>query len=215
MMKRYAEQIGLLIAEQIPEFEFQKRESRLYRPTASGWQSIILEVLPSATLGMGKLAAHAQVRHNDLECLYAPFHPYLKPKDAKMHPTLVVNCDSLLKQKNLVHAFSLAPASVLGFAGAYGAAIRADVVPWLDRFTDEKELFHGLKSNDLGSEITSHGTVRFPVLMAILAKRGDTAGFDLTAAEFQDWCKQKHALVYAPLAAAMLNMRPIPDPPRE
>lgn len=210
-MQKYTEQIGLLIAQRIPDFDFQKRDNRLYRATETGWQAIVLEVLPSATQGMGKLAAHAQVRHNDLEALYAPHHPYLKPNEANTHPTLVVNCDSLLKEKELVNAFSLAPASIIAVADGYAAAIKADVIPWLEKFSDEQQLFQGLKSNDLGNKITSHGTVRFPVLMAILAKRGDTTGFKNIDIEFQNWCKQKHSMVYAPLAAAMINMLPNPD----
>lgn len=213
MMKQFTEQIGLMLAERLPAFEFQKRESRLYRATKTGWQAIVLEVLPSASQGMGKLAAHAQVRHDDLEALYSPHHPYLKPKDAKEHPTLTANCDGLIKRKELVHAFSLEPASINAVADSYAAAIKADVVPWLERFADEQELFTGLAGNDPKSWVTSDRLTRFPVLMALLAKRGDTAGFDAVGTGFLEWCKQRHALVYAPLAAAMLNMRPTPDSP--
>lgn len=213
MMQQFTEQIGFLLAGQLPEFEFQKRKSRLYRETGTGWQSIVLEVLPSATQGMGKLAAHAQIRHDALEALYTPHHPYLKPKDAKTHPTMTANCDGLIKRKELVHAFGLEPASINAAADAYAAAIRTDVVPWLERFADEQELFDGLASSDPKTWVTSDRLTRFPVVMAILAKRGDTTGFDAVGTEFQDWCKQKHALVYAPLAAAMLNMRPTPDSP--
>lgn len=211
MMQQFTEQIGSLLAGRLPEFEFQKRESRLYRVTGTGWQSIVLEVLPSASQGIGKLAAHAQVRHDVLEALYTPHVPYLKPKDAKTHPTMTENCDGLIKRKELVHAFGLEPATINAVADGYAAAIRTDVVPWLERFADEQELFDGLAGSDPKTWVTSNRLTRFPVLMAILAKRGDTAGFDAVGTEFQDWCKQKHALVYAPLAAAMLNMRPTSD----
>ena len=40
---------------------------------------------------------------------------------------------------------------------------------------------------------------------------GDALGPDAIGAGFQDWCIQKHALVYASLATAMLRMRPTPD----
>lgn len=214
-MKQYTERIGSLIAEQIPEFQFKKRENRLFRATDTGWQAIALEVLPTATQGFGKLAAHAQVRHDRLEMLYTPHHPYMKPKDATTHPTLTANCDGLLQNKGLVHGFSLDPASVDAFAKAYAAAIKADVIPWLERFTDEQALFAGLADSDPNKRVTAHGITRYPVLMAILASRGDVAGFDSVAFEFQEWCKQKHTLVYAPLAAAMINMRPTSDLPQQ
>ena len=213
MMQQFTEQIGSLLAGRLPEFEFQKRQSRLYRVTGTGWQSIVLEVLPSASQGMGKLAAHAQVRHDALEALYTPHDPYLKPKDAKRHPTMTENCDCLIKRKELVHAFVLEPATINAVADGYAAAIKTDVVPWLERFADEQELFDGLAGSDPKTWVTSDRLTRFPVLMAILAKRRDTAGFDVVGAEFQDWCMQKHALVYAPLAVAMLKMRPTSDSP--
>jgi hypothetical protein len=211
MMEQFTDQIGRLIAEQIPSFRFEKAEGRLFRATDNGWQAIAFEVLPTGSQGIGKLAAHAQVRHEHIESLYVPYHLFLKPKEAKSHPTLVANCDSLLKNKNLAHGFSLDPLSVDTFAAAYADAIRSDVIPWLDKFSDEQSLFAGLAERDPKHWPTSNRLIRFPVLMAILASRGDVVGFDAVGAEFQDWCKQKHALVYAPLAAAMLNMRPTPD----
>lgn len=218
MLKQFTERIGSLIAEQIPEFQFKKREGRLFRATDTGWQAIALAVLSTATQGIGKLAAHAQVQHDRLEVLYTPHDAFMKSKDAKTHPTLTANCDGLLQNKDLVHGFSLDPVSVDAFAEAYATAIKADVIPWLDRFTDEQALFAGLADSDPSKRVTAHGITRYPVLMAILASRGDTAGFDAVAFEFQEWCKQKHALVYAPLASAMLNMRPtaysVPQAPR-
>jgi hypothetical protein len=208
MMKQFTERVGELIAERIPGFQFKKREGRLFRFTDNGWQSIALEVLPTASQGIGKLAAHAQVRHEQIEALYTQYHPFLQPKDAKFHATLTVNCDGLLQNKALAHGFGLDPASVNAFSEAYAEAIKSDVIPWLDKFSDEQALFIGLADSDPKKWATSDRLTRFPVLMAILARRGDIEGFDSAADEFQDWCKQKHALVYAPLATAMLRMRP-------
>jgi hypothetical protein len=208
MTRAFTEQIGALIAEHLPEFEFQSRCHRLYRGTETGWQAIALEVLPSATPGMGKIAAYAQVRHDVLEALYTPHHPYLKPKEFKAHPTLTINCDALVKREELVHAFKLDSAIVKDLSDAYAASIKVDVIPWLDRFSNEQALFEGLAGSDPKTWATSDRLTRFPVLMAILAKRGDAVGFDRVGSEFQEWCKNKHALVYASLAAAMLKMRP-------
>jgi len=213
MMEQLTERIGTLIAEQIPSFRFEKREGRLFRATDNGWQAIVFEVLPTGSQGTGKLAAHAQVRHDEIESLYTPHHLFLKPKEAKSHPTLVTNCDGLLKDKTLAHGFSLDPSSADAFATIYSKAIKSDVIPWLEKFSNEQALFLGLADSDPKNWATSNRLIRFPVLMAILAKRRDAAGFEAVGVEFQEWCKQKHALVYAPLAAAMLNMRPPPDSP--
>lgn len=207
-MEQYTERIGSLIAERIPGFQFKKREGKLFRVTNNGWQAIAIEVLPTASQGIGKLAAHAQVRHEQIESLYTPHNPFMKPNEAKTHPTLTANCDELLQDKSLVHGFGLDPCSVDAFAEAYAAAIRSDVIPWLEKFSDEQSLFAGLAESDPKKWVTSDRLTRFPVLLAILSKRCDTATFDSVAAEFQEWCKQKHALVYAPLATAMLDMRP-------
>lgn len=212
-MKHFTERVGQLIVEQIPSFKFKKREGKLFRLTDNGWQAIALEVLPTASQGIGKLAAHAQVRHEQIESLYSQYHPFLQPKEVKLHATLTVNCDGLLQNQTLAHGFGLDPASVSAFAEAYAEAIKSDVIPWLDKFSDEQALFIGLADSDPMKWATSDRLTRFPVLMAILARRGDIVGFDSAAAEFQDWCKQKHALVYAPLAAAMLKMRPVHELP--
>lgn len=212
-MKQFTERVGKLIAVRIPGFQFKKREGRLFRLTDNGWQAIVLEVLPTASQGIGKLAAHAQVRHEQIESLYTQYHPFIHPKDAKVHATLTVNCDGLLQNKALVQGFGLDPASVNTFAETYAEAIKSDVIPWLDKFSDEQALFIGLADSDPKRWATSDRLTRFPVFMAILARRGDIEGFDSAASEFHEWCKQKHALVYAPLAAAMLKMRPSPQLP--
>jgi hypothetical protein len=211
LMEQLTERIGTLIAELIPSFKFENREGRLFRATDNGWQAIVFEVLPTGSQGVGKLAAHAQVRHDQIESIYTPHHLYVKPKEAKSHPTLVTNCDALLKDKTLAHGFSLDPPSVDTFARIYAEAIKSDVIPWLDKFSDEQSLFLGLAGSDPKNWATTNRLIRFPVLMAILAKRRDALGFDTVGVEFQEWCKQKHAMVYAPLASAMLSMRPTPD----
>ena len=210
-MKTITEQVGTRIAKQLPGFQFQRQKSRLYRQTESGWQAVFLAVHPTSTKGIGKLAAHGQVRHDRIEALYTPFIPYLRKSDIKSHPTIAVNCDSLLTRRELVHGFQLEPASILLFADSYAAAIRTDVIPWLENYSNEQVLFEGLTSRDPKNWATSDRLTRFPVLMAILAIRGDAVGFDTVASEFADWCRQKHALCHAPLAQVMLGMRPTID----
>ena len=82
------------------------------------------------------------------------------------------------------------------------------VIPWLDRYSQEDALFDGLVASDPMQRVTRDPLTRFPVLMAIFAKDGNVDRFDAIAVEFQEWCTHKRALVYAPLAMAMLGMRP-------
>jgi len=98
-----------------------------------GWQAIAIEVIPTASPGVGKLAAAARIRIEALEAIYTPRHLFLKPEDAKAHATLAVNCDGLLKDKTLVHGFNLDSSSVVRFAEKYAAAVESDVIPWLGK----------------------------------------------------------------------------------
>lgn len=206
-MKELTRHIGSAIAEQLPGFHFEERQGRLIKLTDEGWQAIAIEVLPTSSLEFGKLAAYAQIRLDEVEKLYLPHHLYVGPKDAKNHATISVNCDSLIRCQKLVHEFPLQPERVEVFAESYAEALKADIIPWLERYSGEQALFEGLADIDPRNRIISDPLTRYPVLMAILAKRGDIVGFDSLAAEFQEWCKNRHALVYAPLASAMLSMR--------
>lgn len=209
-MEQFTENIGALLAQKLAGFAFKKRESSVLRTSEVGWQAIAIKVLPTASPGIGKLAAHAKIRIEALEAVYTPLHPFLKPKDAKAHATLTVSCDGLLRDKTLAHGFNLDSVSVTKFAEKYAAAVQSDVIPWLEKYSDEQAVFMGLADGNPQNWITSDRLTRFPVLLAILAKRRDTAGFDAVAAEFEEFCKQKHAVVYAPLANAMLKLRPTP-----
>lgn len=206
-LKECIELIGIRISAQFPDFQFNKREERLYKTTQTGWQAITIDVLKTRAQDMGKLAAYAHVRHDSLEALYTPYVPNLKPKDAKKHSTVIAYCDNLLKNKELIHGFRLDPISIGIFADRYAAALKEDVFPWLDRFTDEQTLFESLLGSDYKTWILNPRN-RFPVLLAILAKRGDVDQFDKVASEFQDWCKGPQAFVHAPFATATLQMRP-------
>ena len=185
-----------------------KTRSSLVRPTSTGWQAIAIEALPTASRGVSKLAAHAHIRIDAVEAIYAPHHPYLNPKDAKVHATLAVNCDELLTDKSLANGFATDSSSVQRFAHDYANALIKDVIPWLEKYSDEEAVYEGLADPDPNNWITSDRLTRFPVLLAILAKRQEWERFAAVSEEFSAWCNQPHAMVYKPLAAAMRQMQP-------
>jgi hypothetical protein len=199
--------IGDALAVHLVDFTFEKARSRLVRQSSVGWQAIVIEALPTATQGVSKLAAHAQVRIDALEALYAPLHPFLDKKALKQHPTLVANCDGLISLQSLAHGFPSDAAGVQKFVVAYADAVRTDVVPWLERCSREDEILKGLSDPDPKKWVISDRLVRYPVLLAILARRGEWEWFERIATEFSAYCNQRHALVYRPLADAMLELR--------
>lgn len=206
-MNKLTKDIGERLTNLLDGFSFIASRSALVRTTDVGWQRIAIEVLPSATKGVGKLAAHAQVRVDSLEEIYTPLHPFLSAKDAKHHATLTTNCDLLLRDKALTNGFPTTDELGLSqFVHAYAAALRRDVIPWLDRYSSESEIYDGLIHQDPFGWITSDRLTRYPVLMALLAKQRDWQRFKAIAAEFDDYCNSRHALAYKPLADAMRGM---------
>lgn len=199
--------IGEVLASQLEGFKFVKSRSHLLRPTDAGWQAVAIEALPTATPGIIKLAAHAQVRVNAIEGVYVSLHPFIDAKSAKFHPTLVVNCDTLLADKTLAHGVPSDGASLRSFALKYASDMKTNVLPWLEKYMAEGALFDGLCDPDPKRWVTSDRLTRYPVLMAILAKRGDWPTFDRISAEFAAYCTQRHALVYKPLSDAMARLR--------
>lgn len=208
-MKKLTIQIGKSLSESLAGFEFHATQSHLFRRSTVGWQAIAIEALPTATQGVSKLSAHAQIRIDELEDIYTPVHPFLNRKSAKTHPTITINCDLLLADKTLAHGFTVDQSSVLRFSDAYAKAVQADVLPWLDRYSNENAIYKGLIENDPKKWITSDRLTRFPVLLAIFVKRGDREGFDRISKEFQQYCTQRHTLVYKPLADAMVGLREV------
>ncbi len=199
--------IGEVLASQLEGFKFVKSRSHLLRTTDAGWQAVAIEPLLTATLGIIKLAAHAQVRVNAIEALYVKWHPFIDAKAEKFHPTVVVNCDTLLRDKTLAHGVPTDVASLRVFAMKYASDMKENVLPWLERYMTEEALFDSLFDTDPKKWVTSDRLTRFPVLMAILAKRGDWPNFDRINAEFASYCTQRHALVYKPLSDAMARLR--------
>lgn len=205
-MKRITTEMGQLLARQQTGFSWQSSKSRLHRPVDSGWQAIAISTLPTPTAGVVKFAAHAQVRIDALEDMYLPLHPFIGSADASFHPTLVINCDSLLKDRSLAHGFRTEPEVLQTYAIRYAAEIRETIVPWLERYSSEDELLAGLSNPDPKRWVTSDRLIRYPVLMAIFARRGDLVRFIAIRDEFEAYCEQPHAKAYKPLAAAMAKM---------
>jgi hypothetical protein len=199
--------IGQVLANELEGFKLMKSRDSLVRATGFGWHAIAIEALPTATPGVAKLAAHAQIRIDEIEALYIPLHPFIDAKAAKFHPTLVANCDSLLGDRSLANGFPADQASITGFSLRYAADLRTNVLPWLNRYSTADALFDGLSDPDPKKWVTSDRLTRYPVLMAVLASRADWARFDQIGTEFVAYCTQRHALVYKPLAEAMLRMR--------
>lgn len=199
--------IGQALADELEGFKLMKSRDSLVRATDFGWHAIAIEALPASAPGVVKLAAHAQVRIDHIEALYIPLHPFVDAKAAKLHPTLAANCDSLLGDRSLANGVPADQSSLKAFSLRYAADLRTNVLPWLNRYSNADALFDGLSDPDPKKWVTSDRLTRYPVLMAILAYRGDWARFDQVGAEFTAYCTQRHALVYKPLADAMLRMR--------
>lgn len=204
-MDKLTVKIGKGLAAKIEGFKFVKSQWHLIKKTDSGSLAIVIEALPTSDPETAKLAAHAHVRINNLEDKYTPYHPYLTPKDAKTHPTVVVNCDQLIKDKELTNDFSISENSVNQFTQSYAQALQKDILPWLDRYSNEQNLFENFQIEDPKSWITSDRLMRYPVFLTMLAKRENWKRFDEIADEFLDYCEQPHAQVYKPLASSIIN----------
>ena len=191
------------IESNLEEFKFLKSRRLLQRPIPAGWQGIAVSLLKTSSPDVMKLAAHAQVRIDNLENLYTHHHPFMNAQDAKVHPTLTVNCDSLLEDKLLANGFQIDSGSVVEFIERYSLAIHSDIIPWLEKHSSEEAIYKGLYDSDPTKWITSDRLTRYPVLLSILAKRLDWESFDKIAAEFTDYCTKPHALVYKPLAESL------------
>ena len=202
-MDQLTERIGSGLVSSLPGFEWLSSKFQLRRCTSEGWIGISIEVLPTSNRDIAKLAAHGQVRNDDIEVLYTPFNAHLTKTDAKDHATITINCDSLLKNTPLVHGFRIDDSSVEQFIVEYGRELRDKIVPWLEKHLAERALFDGLSSDNPRDWITSDRLTRFPVLLAILSRRGDWTAFERVAEEFLNYCKKPHGLVHKEYAEAM------------
>ncbi|SHK46673.1 hypothetical protein SAMN02745181_3855 [Rubritalea squalenifaciens DSM 18772] len=204
-MDELTAKIGKALADKLDGFKFVKSQWHLIRKTEVGSQSIVIEVLPTSDPETAKLAAHGHVRIDEIEDGYTPHNPYLTPKDAKAHPTIVVNCDQLLSDKSLANGFRVDEQSINQFVDVYARALEGDVLPWLNKYSDEGNLFENLSGEDPKSWITSDRLIRYPVLLAMLAKKENWARFEQIGEEFLNYCDQPHAQVYKPLAASVIE----------
>jgi len=193
------------IESNLENFKFLKSRRLLQRSIGIGWQGIAISLLKTSSPDVMKLSAHAQVRIDSLEELYAPHHPFMSSKDAKVHPTLTANCDALLSDRSLADGFQIDDVCVSEFIKNYSNAILSDVMPWLERYSTEEAIYEGLSGSDPSDWITSDRLTRYPVLLSILAKRSDWKSFEIIAAEFLDYCDKPHAQVYKPLAESLVS----------
>jgi len=204
-MDELTEKIGKALACKLDGFKFVKSQWHLIRKTESGSQSIVIEVLPTSESETVKLAAHGHVRLDEIEDAYTPYNPYLSPKDAKTHPTIVVNCDQLLSDKSLANGFGTDEYSITQFVELYALALKMNVLPWLNKYSSESELFENLSSDDPKHWITSDRLIRYPVLLAMLARQRNWTRFEIVGQEFLNYCEQPHAQVYKPLATSIIH----------
>lgn len=203
-MDELTEKVGKALAGKLSDFQFLKSQWALTRKFKGGWQAIVIEALPTSKAGFAKLSAHGQVRIDALESVYTQYNPYLTDRDAKTHPTVVVNCDELFSDKNIANAFSTDPDDIALFVNVYAEALKCDVVPWLERYSDEQNVYEGLAGSNPEQWITSDRLIRYPVLLTILSKRGDWGEFNKIAEEFTKYCDKPHAQVYRPYAEALI-----------
>ena len=199
-MNTIIEKVGKLLADRLTGFKFVKSKLQLIRDTDVGWLAIIIDILPTSTDGIVKLAAHAHVRIDEIENYYAVHNPFLSPKDIKSHPTLVKNCDEIIVNKDLPNGFTDDEQSVGLFIDKYVDALDSDVIPWLEYYSNEGNLLSGLISKDPQTRVTSDKLTIFPVGLTIYAKLGKWKEFDQFAKEFMTHCEKPYALVYKPLA---------------
>ena len=205
MMDKLTEKLGKVLTGELSGFKIVKSKWALIRQFPGGWQAIVIEALPTSKPGFAKLSAHGHIRINALEETYVRYNPYLTDKDAKNHPTVVVNCDELFSDKVVANAFSTDVDGIEMFVNAYIMALKNDVVPWLERYSEEQNLFEGLSGSEPETWITSDRLVRYPVLLAILFRRREWGEFDRIAEEFLNYCDKPHAQVYKPYAESIIN----------
>lgn len=204
-MDRISEALCRSLVEKLDGFKFVKSKWHLIKKNPDGWQALVIEALPTAAQGVLRLECHGHLRINEIEDIYTPYHLFLTEKDAKNHPTVVVNVDRLLSDKSFIEGFIDDPNCIESFATRYAAALQSDVLPWLDKYSNEELLLEGLIDGDPSKWITSDRLARFPVLLAILAKRKQGGEFDRVANEFLSYCEKPHAQVYKPLADSIIS----------
>lgn len=208
MNKDTKERIGNFFAGKLDDFAYEPKKSRLVRKFDGGWQAIALSLLQSSQRGTYKISGQAHIRLDNLENVYALHHPYLAVEDFESHQTVARNCDNLIQDKSLVHAFPVEELLSYSFLEKYASALVTDVLPWLEKYSIEDELFAGLVGEDPKSWVTSDRLTRFPVLLSILARRCDQTAFDAVLSEFEKWCQLPFAAVHAPFPIAMKKIRP-------
>lgn len=204
-MDQFTARIGVGLVSNLSGFEWLSSSLQLRKRLNDGWIGISIEVIPTSKRGVVKLAAHGQIRNDEIEDRYTPFNFLLSAVEAKEHATITINCDTLLRNSPLIHGFSIDDPSVEKFIVGYAAELREHVVPWLEGHLTEESLLSGLSSDNPREWITSDRLIRYPVLLAIHSGRGEWAEFERIAEEFSNYCKKPYGLVHKPYAEAVIS----------
>jgi len=196
--------IGQELANELDGYKFLKSKFMLKKSTNFGWLAITLDVLPTSDPNSSKLASHAHVRIDSVEEFYGPLNPFVDSKEAVAHPTLVKNCDELITDHSLIHGFSnLSNDSVQKFAILYSDALKTDVLPWMETYSQGSHLFDNLSNEDPLTWIISDSNTRYPVLLSLLAKKKDWIKYTSVASEYIKFCEQPFAQAFLPYAQAL------------
>jgi hypothetical protein len=205
-IKELAPLIGKALEARLVGFKYVKSKGMLRRETESGWQTIFVRPQASSVAGMVKLAAFGHVRIEALEVLYTPYIPLLNenPKEMAEHATIVFNCDNVITETSLIHEFFVDEVSLGHFIECYANALRKDVVPLLDKFSNEETLYEALADPDPRNWVTDHMR-RFCAMMALLVLRNDKIMFDKIASEFLTFFSQRHNQFQRPIVESIVE----------
>lgn len=204
-MHELVQRIGTGLVSRLPGFEWLRISRQLRKHLNDGWIGISIEVLPTSKRGIVRLAAHGKVRNDKIEDRHTPFNALLSTADAKEHATITINCDTLLRDSPLIHGFPADDSGVEEFIAGYAAALRQNVIPWLEGHITEELLLRGLSSDNPREWITSDTLTRYPVLLAIHSGRCEWDEFEKIATDFSSYCEKPQGMVHKLYAEAVIS----------
>ncbi len=184
----------------------RKSASEFRKSLDSGDMTAVwVDLLAASQRGYFKASLSARIRIAAIEAVYVDHHPLIPPKERKNHFTLSLNCDNLFRDKAISQSFNLPDErAVEALADLLWPAITEDVLPFLDRYGNQRALVENLASDDYRSWVTSDRMVRCTVLMSDRALAADRSGFEHWATELMTYCRQPHGQMYLPVATAIV-----------
>ena len=200
-------QVGFGLERRLDGFKFYRSKLLLKKEYSYGWQALWIDLHWSGAPGNAKLVANAHLR---IEAIAQLCHPYSlsvqrEPKYEKERPTIGENCDNLFSDASLIHSFPSDPDSVEQFLDRYVEGLKTDILPFLDKYSDENALFEGFIDPKPINWITGSWFGRFTILMAISVRRGNREAFEGYAKEFLEYCDDPLVSNYMPDAEAMID----------